>query len=49
MSEDLQLAAAVLAVFFVYLGAKVWSYMRASKAQWKQVDKSKLKQWKEDD
>ena len=49
MSGDLQLAAAVLAVFIVYVGAKVFSYMRESKAQWKQVDKSKLKQWEEDD
>jgi hypothetical protein len=49
MSEDLQLAAAILAVFIVYLIAKVLSYMRASNAQWKQVDKSKLKQWEEDD
>jgi hypothetical protein len=49
MSEELQIAAAVLAVFIVYVVAKVRSYMRESDVQWKQVNKSKLKEWQDDD
>jgi hypothetical protein len=49
MSKELQLAAAVLVVFIVYVVAKVLAYMRESDAQWKQVDKTKLKEWEDDD
>jgi len=38
----------VLAVV-IYAAGKVVGYMRQSEKQWEQVDKSKLKQWDEDD
>jgi hypothetical protein len=46
---ELQIAAVLLAVFIVYVVAKVLAYMRESDAQWKQVDKTKLKEWEDDD
>ena len=49
MSNELQLALAVLVVFVVYVLAKVLSYMRQSDTDWKQVDKSKLKKWEDED
>jgi hypothetical protein len=49
MSMEFKIAAAVLVVFVIYVVAKVLAYMRASDAQWKQVDKSKLKEWEDDD
>lgn len=49
MSEELQISLAVLAVFVVYVLAKVFSYMRQSEADWSQVDKSKLKGWQDED
>ena len=39
----------LIAVIVVYVIAKVVSYARISEEQWKQVDKSKLKQWEDDD
>ncbi|MCP4001247.1 MAG: hypothetical protein GY727_10080 [Gammaproteobacteria bacterium] len=49
MSNQLQLVLAVLAVFVVYVLAKVLSYMRQSDAEWNQVDKTKLKKWEDED
>jgi hypothetical protein len=49
MSDELQLALAVLAVFVVYVVAKVRSYMRQSKADWQQVDRTKLKKWDDEE
>jgi hypothetical protein len=49
MSTEFQIAAAVLAVFAIYLLAKVFSYMRQSETQWREVDKTKLKEWQDDD
>jgi len=49
MSDELQLALAVLAVFVIYVLAKVFSYMRQSNAEWDQVDKTKLKKWEDED
>ena len=45
----LWLGFGVLAAFVVYVVAKVLMYMRQSDAQWQQVDKSKLKDWEDDD
>jgi len=39
----------VLAGFVIYVIAKVRMYMRQSDGQWQQVDKSKLKDWEDDD
>lgn len=38
-----------IAVVVVYTIAKVVGYMRQSEAQWEQVDKSKLKEWDDED
>jgi type III secretory pathway component EscU len=38
-----------IAVVVIYTIAKVVDYMRQSEQQWKQVDKSKLKEWEDDD
>lgn len=39
----------VIAVIVVYVIAKVFAYVRLSDEQWQRVDKSKLKEWDEDD
>ncbi len=39
----------MIAVIIVYTIAKVVSYNRLSQKQWEQVDKSKLKEWDDDD
>lgn len=39
----------ILIIFAIYVVAKVRSYMKRSADQWKQVDKSKLKEWQDDD
>lgn len=49
MSYELQLALAVLVVFAIYVIAKVRAYMRQSDAEWNQVDKTKLREWEDDD
>lgn len=38
-----------IAVVVVYTVAKVVSYMRQSERQWEQVDKSKLKEWDDEE
>ena len=43
------LAIVLLALFGLYVFAKVRSYMRESETQWRQVDKSKLKTWEDED
>ena len=39
----------MIALIVTYTIAKVLQYMRLSDEQWRKVDKSKLKQWEEDD
>lgn len=38
-----------IAVVVVYTIAKVLQYQRQSERQWRQVDKSKLKEWDDDE
>ncbi len=33
----------------IYVAAKVVFYMRKSRQQWQQVDKSKLREWEDDE
>lgn len=40
---------ALIAVVIIYVIAKVVFYMRKSEQQWQQVDKSKLREWEDDD
>jgi len=39
----------MIALIVIYTIAKVLQYMRVSDQQWREVDKSKLKQWEDDD
>ena len=39
----------MIALIVIYTIAKVLQYMRLSDEQWHEVDKSKLKQWEDDD
>jgi hypothetical protein len=49
MGKEFWIALFVLGVFAVYVIAKILAYMRQSDDEWRQVDKSKLKTWEEDD
>jgi hypothetical protein len=40
---------AMIALVVIYVIAKVVAYMRESERQWQQVDKSKLREWDDDD
>jgi hypothetical protein len=49
MENGLWIVLLILVGGIVYAGAKVRLYMKQSDAQWKQVDRSKLRAWDEDD
>lgn len=49
MPEGLTPVLVFIAVVIIYTIAKVAQYMRRSKEQWDEVDKSKLREWKDDD
>lgn len=49
MAQEWWIAIAIVAAVIVYVIAKVRHYARRSTEQWKQVDKSKLREWKDDD
>ena len=49
MSNELWIAVLILFGFVIYVIAKVIGYMRQSDRQWRQVDKSRLRSWDDDD
>lgn len=49
MDERLWIALLVLAVFVVYVAGKVLAAMKKSERQWREVDKSKLRAWEDDE
>ena len=49
MPDGLIFLLIMIALIVVYTIAKVLQYMRLSDDQWKQVDKSKLKEWDDDE
>jgi hypothetical protein len=49
MPETLIYILLLIAIIIVYVVAKVVFYVRRSEEQWKEVDKSKLKEWDDDD
>ena len=49
MTTGLILALALLAIVVAWVIAKVVYYARLSEKQWRKVDKSKLRQWDDDD
>jgi beta-lactamase regulating signal transducer with metallopeptidase domain len=49
MPEGLWIVLAIIALVIIYVVAKVRQYMRQSEEQWQQVDKSKLREWEDDE
>ena len=49
MPEGLWPILVLIAFVVIYTVAKVLQYMRESEEQWRKVDKSKLREWDEDD
>ena len=49
MPDELKYLLLFIAVVVIYTIAKVVGYMRKSDQQWQQVDKSKLREWEDDD
>jgi hypothetical protein len=49
MPEGLWPILVLIALVIVYTIAKVRQHMRKSEEQWQQVDKSKLREWDDDD
>lgn len=49
MPEGLWPVLAIIAVVIVYVIAKVIENIRKSERQWDEVDKSKLREWDDDD
>jgi hypothetical protein len=49
MPEGLLPIIVMIAFVVIYVIAKVVGYMRESDQQWQQVDKSKLREWDEDE
>ena len=49
MPEGLWPILVLIILVIIYTIAKVLQYMRKSEEQWRQVDKSKLREWEDDD
>jgi hypothetical protein len=49
MPEGLLWILVIIAAVIVYTIAKVVEHMRRSEEQWREVDKSKLREWDDDD
>lgn len=49
MSPELLTVLVIVAGVIVYVVAKVRHYAKRSREQWQQVDKSKLREWDDDD
>jgi inner membrane protein involved in colicin E2 resistance len=49
MGEQFWIAALLLGAFVLYVSVKVVAYMRKSEQDWQQVDKTKLREWDDDE
>jgi multisubunit Na+/H+ antiporter MnhC subunit len=49
MPDGLWQILILIAIVIVYVVAKIVGYMRQSEEQWQQVDKSKLREWEDDE
>ena len=49
MPDGLAFLLIMIALIIVYTLVRVVQYVRLSKKQWEQVDKSKLREWEDDD
>jgi len=48
MSGEFWLILVFIALVIIYTVAKVIDYMKQSERQWREVDKSKLREWDDD-
>ena len=49
MADGFWVAIAIILIIVVYVLAKVLVYARRSEQQWSQVDKTKLKEWDDEE
>lgn len=49
MPDGLWIALAIIAAIIVYAAVNVVQSMRKSREQWQQVDRSKLREWDDED
>ncbi len=49
MPDGLWIVLAIIAAIIVYTLAKVRGYVKKSEQQWEEVDKSKLREWDDED
>ncbi|MGB5332495.1 MAG: hypothetical protein WBM80_09765 [Woeseiaceae bacterium] len=49
MPDGLGFLLVMIALIVIYTIAKVLQYVRLSKKQWEEVDKSKLKEWDDEE
>ena len=49
MPNGLAFLLIMIVVIIIYTVVRVIQYVRLSEKQWEQVDKSKLKEWEDDD
>ena len=49
MSEGFWPVLLIIAIVAAWVLSKVFFYMRKSEEQWREVDKTKLKKWEDDD
>lgn len=49
MPDGLTILLIVIGFIIVYTIVRIVQYVRLSEKQWQQVDKSKLKEWEDDD
>jgi hypothetical protein len=49
MGEGFWPVMAIIAAVVLYVAAKVVFYMRKSRQQWREVDRSKLREWEDED
>jgi hypothetical protein len=49
MPDGLWLVLILIAFVVIYAVVRIREYMRVSNEQWKNVDKSKLKEWEDED
>jgi len=49
MADGFWIAAGIIALVVVYTAVKVLAYVRKSERQWRDVDKTRLREWNDDD
>lgn len=49
MQTGFWIALGIVVAVVIYAGVAVWRSVQKSRRQWQQVDRSKLREWKDDD